>query len=160
MYVFGIRFSLKQKTAYEMRISYWSSDVCSSDLHAPGHKLEIIDQRDHAGLTLHLAGDAGQTHHRVETAAGIDVLAQCRVIGVDVFAQIRVIDRGHMRFICERQCDADTAADIAEQAEQRRAVTARSEEHTSELQSLMRISYAVFCLKKKKTQHTTSITTY
>src|SRR3546814_7128793 len=31
---------------------------------------------------------------------------------------------------------------------------ARSEEHTSELQSLMRISYAVFCLKKKKTQHT------
>src|SRR3546814_10309233 len=29
----------------------------------------------------------------------------------------------------------------------------RSEEHTSELQSLMRISYAVFCLKKKKTQH-------
>src|SRR3546814_4257601 len=31
--------------------------------------------------------------------------------------------------------------------------TLRSEEHTSELQSLMRISYAVFCLKKKKTQH-------
>src|SRR3546814_9462266 len=31
---------------------------------------------------------------------------------------------------------------------------ARSEEHTSELQSLMRISYAVFCLKKKKTQNT------
>src|SRR3546814_7290130 len=30
----------------------------------------------------------------------------------------------------------------------------RSEEHTSELQSLMRISYAVFCLKKKKTKHT------
>src|SRR3546814_13632636 len=33
----------------------------------------------------------------------------------------------------------------------------RSEEHTSELQSLMRISYAVFCLKKKKKQHTTSL---
>src|SRR3546814_10786883 len=33
---------------------------------------------------------------------------------------------------------------------------ARSEEHTSELQSLMRISYAVFCLKKKKTKHTTN----
>src|SRR3546814_5802636 len=32
---------------------------------------------------------------------------------------------------------------------------ARSEEHTSELQSLMRISYAVFCLKKKKTRHLT-----
>src|SRR3546814_10208906 len=34
------------------------------------------------------------------------------------------------------------------------AVTERSEEHTSELQSLMRISYAVFCLKKKKNKHT------
>src|SRR3546814_10524489 len=33
----------------------------------------------------------------------------------------------------------------------------RSEEHTSELQSLMRISYAVFCLKKKKTKHNTAI---
>src|SRR3546814_6190776 len=33
----------------------------------------------------------------------------------------------------------------------RDALSARSEEHTSELQSLMRISYAVFCLKKKKT---------
>src|SRR3546814_7850341 len=38
----------------------------------------------------------------------------------------------------------------------RRAV--RSEKHTSELQSLMRISYAVFCLKKKKNQQTTKIT--
>src|SRR3546814_3800159 len=36
---------------------------------------------------------------------------------------------------------------------------ARSEEHTSELQSLMRISYAVFCLKKKNTQNDTHTTT-
>src|SRR3546814_6884941 len=34
----------------------------------------------------------------------------------------------------------------------------RSEEHTSELQSLMRISYAVFCLKKKKTKHSYNVT--
>src|SRR3546814_10170439 len=38
--------------------------------------------------------------------------------------------------------------------------TARSEEHTSELQSLMRISYAVFCLKKIQTKHTTLTTQY
>src|SRR3546814_5547233 len=37
-----------------------------------------------------------------------------------------------------------------------RRALGRSEEHTSELQSLMRISYAVFCLKKKKTKHTHS----
>src|SRR3546814_3732743 len=42
----------------------------------------------------------------------------------------------------------------------RRAPRRRSEEHTSELQSLMRISYAVFCLQKKKTIHTTTIITH
>src|SRR3546814_10848723 len=41
-----------------------------------------------------------------------------------------------------------------------RAVSRRSEEHTSELQSLMRISYAVFCLKKKKTRKHTAQLTY
>src|SRR3546814_4782120 len=41
-------------------------------------------------------------------------------------------------------------------ATQRAGAHARSEEHTSELQSLMRISYAVFCLNKKKNKHTTS----
>src|SRR3546814_16912605 len=40
------------------------------------------------------------------------------------------------------------------------ALAARSEEHTSELQSLMRISYAVFCLKKKKDKQSTSIHTH
>src|SRR3546814_5309555 len=45
-------------------------------------------------------------------------------------------------------------ADVA-----RRRLGERSEEHTSELQSLMRISYAVFCLKKKKRNQTTIITT-
>src|SRR3546814_1546018 len=40
------------------------------------------------------------------------------------------------------------------------AVRDRSEEHTSELQSLMRISYAVFCLKKKKTTNTYTIYEY
>src|SRR3546814_6080723 len=46
----------------------------------------------------------------------------------------------------------DTRANDAgrSQAHRRRTARARSEEHTSELQSLMRISYAVFCLKKKK----------
>src|SRR3546814_10076059 len=41
--------------------------------------------------------------------------------------------------------------------DQRRAVAARSEEHTSELQSLMRISYAVFCVQKKKIKHNASL---
>src|SRR3546814_2942704 len=43
-------------------------------------------------------------------------------------------------------------------ARARRAADLRSEEHTSELQSLMRISYAVFCLKKKKYKHRSTTT--
>src|SRR3546814_7264664 len=45
------------------------------------------------------------------------------------------------------------APPAAPQMQSIRAITVRSEEHTSELQSLMRISYAVFCLKKKKTHN-------
>src|SRR3546814_1239593 len=48
--------------------------------------------------------------------------------------------------------DRETRAD--ERRDEARRAGDRSEEHTSELQSLMRISYAVFCLKKKKRQHT------
>src|SRR3546814_4531122 len=47
-------------------------------------------------------------------------------------------------------------ADLHAVPVRRSAVTRRSEEHTSELQSLMRISYAVFCLKKKKQKHSTA----
>src|SRR3546814_3777926 len=46
-----------------------------------------------------------------------------------------------------------SASIFATAASIRAALASRSEEHTSELQSLMRISYAVFCLKKKNTKH-------
>src|SRR3546814_9238942 len=49
-----------------------------------------------------------------------------------------------------------TGTEIWQQAESQFAFQARSEEHTSELQSLMRISYAVFCLKKKTNKNRTS----
>src|SRR3546814_8154959 len=48
----------------------------------------------------------------------------------------------------------NTFTESEERQELRKAVAKRSEEHTSELQSLMRISYAVFCLKKKKKYNT------
>src|SRR3546814_2201286 len=95
-------FFFKQKTAYEMRISDWSSDVCSSDL--PSGKFG--DQR------------------------------QALVIGGP---QLRRVDDG-----------IQVAGHRPRAPKRFRRVFQRSEEHTSELQSLMRISYAVFCLKKKK----------
>src|SRR3546814_5675004 len=108
-------FFFKQKTAYEMRISDWSSDVCSSDLRHADHACRAScgrhwpiagGDRGHAPRALRRhAAAGGRRADRRKPAAGDSVAAPGRV---------------------------------------------RSEEHTSELQSLMRISYAVFCLKKKK----------
>src|SRR3546814_3191414 len=99
-------FFFKQKTAYEMRISDWSSDVCSSDLQkwksgSPGWPIGHLQMRSFRSSNVVLPAISGLgragTSRRVLVANG------------------------------------------------------RSEEHTSELQSLMRISYAVFCLEKNIT---------
>src|SRR3546814_3093680 len=102
----------KQKTAYEMRISDWSSDVCSSDLRRFSDRAPLIRPIGFAQATL-------------EYLAGI-------LAGKVGF------EPDHLGNL--------VAGQAAGQA------PLRSEEHTSELQSLMRISYAVFCLKKKKIQ--------
>src|SRR3546814_8959446 len=69
-----------------------------------------------------------------------------------------VADALHLTLVLERACQAQIAALAggvsprmpSQDSIEYTAVISRSEEHTSELQSLMRISYAVFCLKKKK----------
>src|SRR3546814_1801663 len=117
-----------------MRISDWSSDVCSSDLRPDGVPRPA----------RHLLGPArddllGRRHHRLAVAQQ---------------------QRRHQRPVREAEGRAGTSAqrhghcilDLADGP--RRFAGAwfpRSEEQTSELQSLMRISYAVFCLTKKKT---------
>src|SRR3546814_9140021 len=111
-----------------MRISDWSSDVCSSDLPAePGKALpdlRIVDaefERD---------PDRGE---RV-----LDVVAPRH-------RQLDPVDRAYIAVAVAHR-DIETVRT----AFGGHVDPARSEEHTSELQSLMRISYAVFCLKKKK----------
>src|SRR3546814_7969063 len=123
-----------------MRISDWSSDVCSSDLHLNqdrrvlgrgaddaqqpvprrqhGHH-RIVDQAEEAGLAQIVGGIEAfrRRHHQHQLASA--GLGQRHHVSTDMLQQLRL----HLL---------------------------RSEEHTSELQSLMRISYAVFCLKKKK----------
>src|SRR3546814_8842331 len=114
-------FLFKQKTAYEMRISDWSSDVCSSDLVSmTASSVEEIPRGMEFLFSLNRINVA------VSRAKGLAL----------VFAAPR---------LREAKCDT---------VEQMRLV--RSEEHTSELQSLMRISYAVFCLKHKKTERKNS----
>src|SRR3546814_4929013 len=120
-----------------MRISDWSSDVCSSDL---------VDPVDSARLPDVLA--AGATHYLAE-----DITA-ARFATALAFAGRHVERLGGGRADLSNQ-NAIQRSDALfwryDPAEGRVTLSsARSEEHTSELQSLMRISYAVFCLKKKK----------
>src|SRR3546814_3230904 len=113
-----------------MRISDWSSDVCSSDLRRKpvgGLAVAAFEHRAHrhrrvVGARLHhlpLAVEAGQEAGPARRQRG-GIVAGANV-------QMPVIERGGIGL-------------------------ERSEEHTSELQSLMRNSYAVFCLKKKREQ--------
>src|SRR3546814_8676101 len=116
-----------------MRISDWSSDVCSSDLLAETEAGGVLVDQD-AGHALRPVA-TGPAHHRVDVARA--------AAGDERLAAVEHVVR---------------VADLVGTGLQRRGVGARarfgqavrSEEHTSELQSLMRISYAVFCLKKKK----------
>src|SRR3546814_8490388 len=121
-------FFFKQKTAYEMRISDWSSDVCSSDL-----EIGSIEPGKLADLVVWTPAFFG-TKPDLVIKGGMIVHA---MMG-DPNASIPTPQPVHARPMF---------------ASYGRAIGAsRSEEPTSELQSLMRISYAVFCLKKKNTQ--------
>src|SRR3546814_6305841 len=126
-------FFFKQKTAYEMRISDWSSDVCSSDLADFGE--HVVAQGCHAADGR---GDVFVGHLR---ASGNDLVK--RGDGrFGVAARLRV-HHGSLRGF------SGDAARRRRGWANANCACGRSEEHTSELQSLMRISYAVFCLKKK-----------
>src|SRR3546814_5528458 len=133
-------FFFKQKTAYEMRISDWSSDVCSSDLdkavwlllHA-NHEREFVTEARAAIAKL--------------VDAGIPVLGQSVLLkGVndtpDALAGLfRAMVRNRVKPHYLHHGDlARGTGHFRLSLEQ-----GRSEEHTSELQSLMRSSYAVFC---------------
>src|SRR3546814_8662305 len=113
-----------------MRISDWSSDVCSSDLLAE-HALGGADQIVALVGLIRLRGRG-----RRGGIAGLLVGGggRRRLLRIDVGVGIA----GAVRGCLGARIDLGIGIGI------------RSEEHTSELQSLMRISYAVFCLKKKK----------
>src|SRR3546814_2650597 len=117
-----------------MRISDGSSDVCSSDLH------QAQGDPDHRSEQAVAAGD-----EREQVGVFMPARACQLPVRVDQRQRFDVVDEGR-----ERQ---PAAVDVRRQRTAEAEVVGaglRSEEHTSELQSLMRISYAVFCLKKKK----------
>src|SRR3546814_6587741 len=111
-----------------MRISDWSSDVCSSDLLAAA-----LGQRREHGI--------GPVRRSCPQVAEDQVLVDGEV--AEHLPPLRNIGNAGAGDR-ERRLAVDAGAGEAD------AAGTRSEEHTSELQSLMRISYAVFCLKKKQ----------
>src|SRR3546814_2815649 len=120
-----------------MRISDWSSDVCSSDLFdrlGPDRRLAL----DRAGDPHAVVERVILRHARTEQRRERPRLALGpQRVGIVLHARTRA------------EHEMAAAADIGfEMLRLRLGHDVRSEEHTSELQSLMRISYAVFCLKK------------
>src|SRR3546814_8389186 len=124
----------KQKTAYEMRISDWSSDVCSSDLRLCKVRILLV------GAPAYFERHGRPRHPRD--------LAEHRALQ---YAYSR--SGPSWRFRHERHGEFTQSMEPSLRANNAAALTHRSEEHTSELQSLMRISYAVFCLKTKTPSH-------
>src|SRR3546814_5786290 len=134
-----------------MRISDWSSDVCSSDLAFVSDRLinEAGRYLPPAAAKLRLLHRYGNSEVRnaVQKIAGaiqrIDNPTGLRRIAfhlTGLFQQETPVGAGFFEFIDQRAFGALIG--------HRDKVRRRSEAHTSELQSLMRISYAVFCLKK------------
>src|SRR3546814_2864996 len=129
-----------------MRISDWSSDVCSSDLERLARRgVERQRQRNQQPLD----GDVAVASLLRDLLGGIE---NTHRIVVEPRRLLRPRSR-HRRDFGEREIGL--ARRLARVAARRldqpggHALLVRSEEHTSELQSLMRISYAVFCLKQK-----------
>src|SRR3546814_8145736 len=122
-----------------MRISDWSSDVCSSDL--AGCLLQAVDAE--AGNRRHAV--AADHQRRLEPRQAVDQPA-AQQGGRQVAA---ALDEEAGDAAGAEQREVGVERDMAVGVGRHLRHLDRSEEHTSELQSLMRISYAVFCLKKK-----------
>src|SRR3546814_5945088 len=119
-----------------MRISDWSSDVCSSDLEGqpPSPVTELLGRERQAKQQEQAVGrDEAHRRSKLRKHAEAGAPAGRRILHRQ--------KRSPAPFPAQAQALAE-----AQDAQQ------RSEEHTSELQSLMRISYAVFCLKKNTTK--------
>src|SRR3546814_9862848 len=113
-----------------MRISDWSSDVCSSDLGFLDHlrpevQLGARELRELVGP--HVGGLSAAA-----LGAGLEIVALDRRLRRGAQGRDRALGRSG------RRVEAEPGLELE-----------RSEEHTTELQTLMRISYAVFCLKTK-----------
>src|SRR3546814_1907360 len=139
-----------------MRISYWCSDVCSSDLARRGRDAgssilarAFRPQVRSPARPRQFSANRAPAPTRAAPAYQRPADPSLRLSGsitalATPFTAAGELDLDAWRDLLQAQRLAGTQAVVVAGS------TGRSEEHTSELQSLMRISYAVFCLKKKK----------
>src|SRR3546814_4500531 len=149
-----------------MRISDWSSDVCSSDLY---HQLEPLSSNQHEGFKTRAADTAPFLAKAHAIPITVDEFVACQRFYPIVFSvgenpvplALMGLNEGINVFVDESgKLLVDNAYVpayvrrypfmLARLRQDSDELSLRSEEHTSELQSLMRLSYAVFCLKKKQ----------
>src|SRR3546814_5571562 len=136
-----------------MRISDWSSDVCSSDLSSGAHLYRTaVPQR------YRTAGKAVRSLHQNDRDGGSNQEAEGRGGSVTIEKKtVPSVSVSYARNGNTNKANALGMRPMQERAYEKRGEQyllikspPRSEEHTSELQSLMRISYTVFCLKQNK----------
>src|SRR3546814_2429566 len=157
-------FFFKQKTAYEMRISDWSSDVCSSDLNSPTKRHALtLSARKLTRLAIQQVFDSLNicdfahssmdfwfrcvAHLQAKAHIAENVHVRIQGIALKHHGDVAIFGWNVLNFFIT---DQDTPTrNVLKPCKHAQRGGLRSEEHTSELQSLMRISYAVFCLKKK-----------
>src|SRR3546814_2316556 len=133
-----------------MRISDWSSDVCSSDLPEGVRRPGLLGAGAPQGDPEDLLGiERGQLHgRRAQLARPGRTAGALRHAGAEGPLPAAPGRRPRSALLRPDRPVRRLRRDLDPRLRH------RSEEHTSELQSLMRISYAVFCLKKKKTNKT------
>src|SRR3546814_9074035 len=154
-------FFVKQKTAYEMRISDWSSDVCSSDLwlsllmlvSASAQAADLAVTRVESSVFVrHANGDHAALSNRDPLQAGDTVST-----GAQGHVSMRLAGGGSLllgpnvalQIDSTKPPEPPARATLANLILNSGALHVRSEEHTSELQSLMRNSYDVFYLRQQ-----------
>src|SRR3546814_4783241 len=127
-----------------MRISDWSSDVCSSDLTKSGGARRSIcclaSQPTRLASTAESAAGSTADKRRFPASRGGSQSSICAISAWSLNSS-------------RPANTARTRSDRAPSDQGRRFNPPRTEEHTTELQSLMRITYAVFCLKQKTLHH-------
>src|SRR3546814_7585688 len=139
-----------------MRISDWSSDVCSSDRDTKsgdnaGSPVSITDSR----------GEKIELDNPATRVVSLEWMQTESLVSLGVMPVAHADGDAYNTWVANAQVD-DSVKDVGKRAEPSVTEimkadpelviadsTSRSEEHTSELQSIMRISYAVFCLTKK-----------